>query len=121
MDKNQTKFILDEKDMATAWYNVVADLPEPLPPILHPGTRNRHNYPLPCFVMRSISRSSVKSAGSISRKKCNPSIACGDQPPYSVRINWKRRWIPGKIYYKFEDSSPAGSHKPNTAVRRLTI
>ena len=32
MDKNQTKFVLDEKDMATAWYNVVADLPEPLPP-----------------------------------------------------------------------------------------
>ena len=37
MDKEKTKYILDEKDMPTAWYNIQADLPEPLPPILHPA------------------------------------------------------------------------------------
>ncbi|GAH57040.1 unnamed protein product, partial [marine sediment metagenome] len=35
----RTKFILDEKEMPTAWYNIQADLPEPLPPLLHPGTK----------------------------------------------------------------------------------
>ena len=34
----QTKYILDEKQMPTSWYNIQADLPEPLPPVLHPGT-----------------------------------------------------------------------------------
>ena len=34
----RTKFILDEKDMPTKWYNVLPDLPEPLPAVLHPGT-----------------------------------------------------------------------------------
>ena len=37
-DRNRTKFTLDEKDMPTQWYNIQADLPTPLPPVLHPGT-----------------------------------------------------------------------------------
>jgi len=37
MDK-RTKFTLDENEIPTRWYNILADLPEPLPPILHPGT-----------------------------------------------------------------------------------
>src|SRR5256712_8108421 len=37
-DKNRTKFLLDEKDIPSAWYNIQADLPEPLPPVIHPGT-----------------------------------------------------------------------------------
>jgi len=49
MDKNQTKFVLDEKDMATAWYNIQADLPEPLPPILHPATLEPTQLPPPLF------------------------------------------------------------------------
>ena len=36
----RTKFILDESELATHWYNIQADLPEPLPPVLHPGTGN---------------------------------------------------------------------------------
>jgi len=48
MDK--TMFILDEKDMPTAWYNIQADLPEPLPPLLHPARP-------------SMSRSSAQSGG----------------------------------------------------------
>ena len=35
---HRTKFILEEKDMPTSWYNVLPDLPQPLPPVLHPGT-----------------------------------------------------------------------------------
>jgi len=49
MDKNQTNIILDEKDMATAWYNIQADLPEPLPPFYTRQQRNRHSCRLPCL------------------------------------------------------------------------
>ena len=48
MDK--TKFVLDEKDMPSAWYNIQADLPEPLPPLLHPGTKEPTILPPPLFV-----------------------------------------------------------------------
>jgi len=34
----RVKFVLDEKEMPTSWYNIQADLPEPLPPVLHPAT-----------------------------------------------------------------------------------
>ena len=34
----QTKFLLDEKDLPSRWYNIQADLPPPLPPVIHPGT-----------------------------------------------------------------------------------
>ena len=51
MDKQQTKFILEEKDMATAWYNIQADLPEPLPPLLHPQTKEPTQLPPPLFVV----------------------------------------------------------------------
>ena len=45
----RTKFILDEKDMPTSWYNIQADLPEPLPPLLHPGTKEPTRLPPPLF------------------------------------------------------------------------
>ena len=38
MEDKRTKFVLDETDIPTKWYNILADLPEPLPPPLHPGT-----------------------------------------------------------------------------------
>ena len=52
----RTKFILDEKDMPTSWYNIQADLPEPLPPVLHPGTGKpvTHDDLAPLFPMELI-------------------------------------------------------------------
>ena len=88
----KTKFILDEKDMPTSWYNIQADLPEPLPPALHPGT----GQPLgpadlaPLFPMELIMH----------------------------RAHRLEKFLdtPAKIFYKYEGTSQAGSHKPNTAV-----
>ena len=45
----QTKFILTEQEIPTSWYNVQADLPKPLPPILHPGTKEPTILPPPLF------------------------------------------------------------------------
>ena len=44
----RAKFILDEKDMPTQWYNIQADLPEPLPPLLPPVPPNAISYRLAC-------------------------------------------------------------------------
>ena len=43
----KAKFILDEKDMPTAWYNIIPDLPEPLPPEVHPGTKQPCPFDMP--------------------------------------------------------------------------
>jgi tryptophan synthase beta chain len=37
MSTGQLKYVLEEKDMPTEWYNIQADLPTPLPPVIHPG------------------------------------------------------------------------------------
>ena len=39
MDRQRTKFLLDEKDIPTKWYNIQADFKTPAPPVLHPGTK----------------------------------------------------------------------------------
>ena len=45
----RTMYFLDQKDMPTHWYNVLPDLPEPLPPELHPGTKKPTRLPPPLF------------------------------------------------------------------------
>jgi len=45
----RTMYVLDQKDMPTHWYNIQADLPEPLPPLLHPGTKEPTRLPPPLF------------------------------------------------------------------------
>ena len=47
--KEATKIILTEKEMPTKWYNIQADLPKPLPPILHPQTHEPTILPPPLF------------------------------------------------------------------------
>ena len=76
---DQVKFILDEKDIPKAWYNLAADLPKPLPPVLHPGTKQ----PIgpadlePLFPMALILQEVWRSGLSISPSRSATSIACG--------------------------------------------
>jgi len=113
-------FFLDQKDMPTRWYNITVDFPQPMPPMLHPGTGKP-----------------------ITADDLAPVFAeeCGKQ-----EVNTKDRWIdipeelqevyhtwrptnlyrahrlekaldtPAKIFFKYEGTSQAGSHKPNTAT-----
>ncbi|MFC4859150.1 TrpB-like pyridoxal phosphate-dependent enzyme [Actinophytocola glycyrrhizae] len=115
----RTKFILDESDMPTAWYNIVPDLPAPPPPPLHPGT----GEPIgpedlaPLFPMALIEQE-------VSTERYIP-IPDGVQEVYRLwrpsplfrahRLE-KALGTPARIYYKYEGVSPVGSHKPNTAV-----
>ncbi|HDQ44305.1 MAG TPA: TrpB-like pyridoxal phosphate-dependent enzyme [bacterium] len=117
-----TKINLSEKDMPKQWYNIQADLPKPLPPVLHPGT----GQPIgpqdlaPLFPMELI-KQEVSQDRWIDIPEEVQDIYRIWRPSPLVRA---RRWekildTPAKIYYKWEGVSPAGSHKPNTAIAQV--
>jgi tryptophan synthase beta chain len=116
---DETKIILDEHEMPAHWYNVQADLPEPMPPVLHPGTQQPVGPQdlAPLFAMELIKQE-------VSQERY---IEIPDQvqdiyrlwrpsPLFRARRLEKALDTPAHIYYKYEGGSPPGSHKPNTAV-----
>ncbi|MCK4641706.1 MAG: TrpB-like pyridoxal phosphate-dependent enzyme [Candidatus Marinimicrobia bacterium] len=115
----QTKYILDEKQMPTSWYNIQADLPEPLPPVLHPGTKQpiTPDDLTPLFPMELI-KQEVSTERYIDIPEELQDIFRLWRPTvlYRARRLEKALDTPAKIFYKYEGSSPPGSHKPNTAV-----
>ncbi len=115
MDK--TKFVLDEKDMPTAWYNIQADLPEPLPPLLHPATKEPTILPPPLFV-EALNEQEFSKERWIDIPEEVQAIYKTWRPTILHRAYRLEKALdtPAKIYYKYEGTSQAGSHKPNTAV-----
>ncbi len=115
MDK--TKYILDEKDIPTRWYNVQADLPVPLPPILHPGTKEPTRLPPPLFC-EAINEQEFSKERYIEIPDEVREIYHVWRPTVLFRAYRLEKYLgtPAKIFYKYEGSSPPGSHKPNTAV-----
>ncbi|HUA50806.1 MAG TPA: TrpB-like pyridoxal phosphate-dependent enzyme [Candidatus Sulfotelmatobacter sp.] len=113
------KYLLSEDRMPRAWYNIAADLPTPLPPVLHPGT----GKPIgpadlaPIFPMEVI-KQEVSTERHIDIPKPVRDIyrQWRPSPLYRARRLEKALGTPAKIYYKYEGVSPAGSHKPNTSV-----
>jgi len=112
------KYLLSEDRIPRAWYNILADLPRPLSPVLHPGTLKpiTPDDLAPLFPMALIAQ----------EVSTDPLI----EIPEEVRQIY-RQWrpsplfrarrlekvdTPAHLYYKYEGVSPAGSHKPNTAV-----
>ena len=115
----RTKFVLDEKDMPTSWYNILPDLPEPLPAVLHPGTGNPISPDdlAPLFPMGLIMQE-FSPEGYIDIPEEVQAIYKLWRPTTMYRAHQLEKALdtPAKIYYKYEGSSPPGSHKPNTAV-----
>jgi tryptophan synthase beta chain len=115
----RTKYILDEKDMPTKWYNIQADLPTPLPPPLHPVTKQ----PLgpadltPLFPMELI-KQEVSQERYIEIPEEVQEIYRTWRPTILHRAHRLEKALdtPAKIFYKYEGTSQAGSHKPNTAI-----
>ncbi|MCC6135226.1 MAG: TrpB-like pyridoxal phosphate-dependent enzyme [Gammaproteobacteria bacterium] len=113
------KYLLDESRIPKFWYNLVADLPVPPPPPLHPGTLQ----PLgpddlaPLFPM-SLIQQEVSTEREIEIPKPVREIyrQWRPSPLYRARRLEQALDTPARIYYKYEGVSPAGSHKPNTAV-----
>jgi tryptophan synthase beta chain len=113
------KYLLDETRIPKRWYNIMADLPVPLPPVLHPGTKQPVGPDdlAPLFPMALIGQE-VSTDREIDIPEPVREIyrQWRPSPLYRARRLEKALQTPAKIYYKYEGVSPAGSHKPNTAV-----
>jgi tryptophan synthase beta chain len=110
---------LDEDDLPTQWYNVIPDLPEPPPPPLHPGTREPVGPDdlAPLFPMALIEQEvSMQSYIDIPGEVIDVYRLWRPSPLVRARRLEKFLDTPAKIFFKYEGVSPAGSHKPNTAV-----
>ncbi len=112
-------YFLDQKDMPTSWYNIQADLPEPLPPVLHPGTGKPVGPAdlAPLFPMELIKQEFSKERW-IEIPEEVQAIYRTWRPTVLHRAYRLEKALdtPAKIFYKYEGTSQAGSHKPNTAV-----
>jgi tryptophan synthase beta chain len=113
------KYPLDESRMPKSWYNLVADLPSPPPPVLHPGTLQPVSpddlaplFPQSLIMQEVSTEREIEIPEPVREiyRQWRPS------PLYRARRLEKALDTPARIYYKYEGVSPAGSHKPNTAV-----
>jgi tryptophan synthase beta chain len=113
------KYLLDENDIPKSWYNIAADLPEPPAAVLHPGT----GQPVgpddlaPLFPMAIIMQEvSTEREIDIPEPVRDVYRQWRPSPLFRARRLEQALDTPAKIYYKYEGVSPAGSHKPNTAI-----
>jgi tryptophan synthase beta chain len=115
----RTKFILDEDRIPTAWYNIAADLPVPPAPVLHPGTGQPIGpadlaplFPMALILQEVSQDREVEIPGPVREayQLYRPS------PLHRAHRLEQALDTPAHIYYKYEGVSPAGSHKPNTAI-----
>ncbi|OGS27246.1 MAG: TrpB-like pyridoxal-phosphate dependent enzyme [Elusimicrobia bacterium RIFOXYB12_FULL_50_12] len=116
---DETKILLSEKDIPTHWYNIQADLPKPLAPSIHPGTKKPIGPAdlAPIFPMAIIQQEvSTERWIEIPDEVRDIYRLWRPSPLYRARRLEKLLDPPAKIYYKYEGVSPSGSHKTNTSI-----
>ena len=116
---DSVKYLLDETRIPRRWYNLMADLPSPPPPVLHPGTLKPVGPDdlAPLFPMSLIMQEvSTEREIDIPEPVRDVYRQWRPSPLYRARRLEKALQTPARIYYKYEGVSPAGSHKPNTAI-----
>lgn len=113
------KYVLEESRIPKHWYNLVADLPTPPPPPLHPGARQPLGpadlaplFPMSLIEQEVTREREVEIPAPVREvyRQWRPS------PLFRARRLERVLDTPARIYYKYEGVSPAGSHKPNTAI-----
>jgi len=116
---DQTRFILDQSDLPREWYNINADMPVPPTPVLHPQTMEPVTpdflsvlFPMELIMQEVSTERYIQIPEEVREiyKLWRPT------PLLRARRLEKALETPAHIYYKYEGTSPAGSHKPNTAV-----
>ena len=115
----QTKYLLDESQLPRRWYNVVADMPNPPQPVLHPGTGEPVGPDdlAPLFPMALILQEVSEEAEiPIPEEILDMYSLWRPTPLYRARRLEQAVGTKSRIFYKYEGVSPPGSHKPNTAV-----
>jgi tryptophan synthase beta chain len=113
------KTLLPESEMPKQWYNINADLPAPMAPVLHPVTHEPVGPDdlAPLFPMAVIEQEmSAERDIDIPEPVRDVYRQWRPTPLYRARRLEKALNTPARIYYKYEGVSPAGSHKPNTAI-----
>ena len=115
----QTRFLLNDTDLPRFWYNINADMPVPPAPVLHPQTREPVTpdflgvlFPMELILQEISSERYIQIPEEVREiyKLYRPT------PLMRARRLEKALQTPAHIYYKYEGVSPAGSHKPNTAI-----
>jgi tryptophan synthase beta chain len=116
---DETKILLEEKEIPQAWYNIQADLPHPLSPPLNPATKKPIGpgdlaaiFPMDLIAQEASTERWIDIPGEVLDiyRLWRPT------PLFRARRLEKVLQTPAEIYFKHEGVSPAGSHKPNTAV-----
>ncbi len=116
---DSVKYLLPEDRIPKAWYNIMADLPAPPPPPLHPGTKQPVGpddlspiFPMALIAQEVATDREIEIPGPVREvyKLWRPA------PLYRARRLERALDTPARIFYKYEGVSPPGSHKPNTAV-----
>jgi len=111
------KILLDEEEIPKKWYCVLPDLPKPLPPMIHPQTREPVKLPPRLFPSECLKQEySEERWIDIPEEVREVYRSWRPTPLYRATNLEKALRTPAKIYYKYEGVSPPGSHKPNTAV-----
>jgi len=114
----QTKFLLDESDIPTHWYNIVADMPNPPAPVLGPDGQPIGPDALAAIFPMALIEQEVSAERWIAIPEEVREIYRLWRPSPLFRAHRLEQMLgtPAKIYYKYEGVSPAGSHKVNTSV-----
>ena len=114
---DQTKYLLEEHQMPTAWYNINADMPVPLPPPLHPDTKQPvtpeylNSFTPTALLAQDVSQEQYMDIPEPVRdmyKLWRPT------PFFRARRLEQALQTPAHIYYKYEGVSPVGSHTSQT-------
>jgi tryptophan synthase beta chain len=115
----QSRFLLNDTDLPRHWYNINADMPVPPAPVLHPQTREPVTpdflgvlFPMELILQEISSERYIEIPEEVREiyRLYRPT------PLMRARRLEKALGTPAHIYYKYEGVSPAGSHKPNTAI-----
>ena len=115
----QYKYLLEERDLPTHWYNIVADMKQPPPPYRHPLTLEvlGPDDLAPIFPQSLIMQEASRERYIEIPDEVREVLKLWRPSPLMRARRWEKALdTPAKIYYKWEGVSPAGSHKPNTAV-----
>ncbi|MCL6629607.1 MAG: TrpB-like pyridoxal phosphate-dependent enzyme [Armatimonadetes bacterium] len=113
------QFLLSPRELPRQWYNIVADLDEPPPPPLHPGTQQpvTPDDLAPIFPMSLIAQEASAERWIPIPEEVLDVLSIWRPTPVFRATRWEKALgTPAKIFYKWEGVSPVGSHKPNTAV-----
>lgn len=116
---DSVKFLLPEEKMPKAWYNLAADLPTPLAPPLHPGTMQPVGpADLEPIFPRAVIEQEMTTERWVDIPEPVREVYRLWRPAPMIRARRLEKALdtPARIYFKYEGVSPAGSHKPNSAV-----